>query len=220
MSIFFMSRLDGQLAPVAFGKFSEGWAVGRYGQIIHNQDGGPIWKPQQTATENELLGLEMKFAPVGWAVGKSAVLRTINGGASWKQHETHTGYDLNAVSFITKNKGWAVGSQGIVLRTTDSGFQWEAISSGVTTELYSILALSEQEVYAVGAEGTILHSVDGGMTFRQQPTGIDNDLYTIVLARSADTLWVVGQWGVVLRRKIDKVETSMELEKQGEKLWR
>jgi photosystem II stability/assembly factor-like uncharacterized protein len=199
---------DGTIVPfvmndVAFGKFSEGWAVGKHGQIIHNQDGSPIWKAQHTNTENELIGLEMKFAPVGWAVGENGtVLRTINGGASWKQHKTHTGYDLHAVSFITKQSGWIAGSQGIILRTTDGGFQWEVISSGVTTELYGILALSEQEIYAVGAEGTILHSVDGGMTWRQQPTGIDNEFYTIVRAKDDDTLWVVGQWGVVLRRNL------------------
>ena len=95
---------------VAFGDFSEGWAVGRDGQIIHNQDGGPIWTPQRTSTGKDLERVEMKFAPLGWAVGHSGIIqRTINGGGYWKHHETDTGYNLYGVSFITKRKGWAVG---------------------------------------------------------------------------------------------------------------
>ncbi|MEK9138440.1 MAG: YCF48-related protein, partial [Bacteroidota bacterium] len=198
------------MKDVAFGKFSEGWAVGSDGQIIHNQDGGPIWTPQRTSTGKDLTSVEMKFVPLGWAVGHSGIVqRTINGGEYWKYHETGTGYDLHAVSFITNRKGWAVGRYGMVLRTTDGGFTWEAESSGVTKDLYGILALSDGAVYAVGAEGTIIHSVDGGVTWKLQHTDIDNDLYAIVRAKDDDTLWVVGQWGVVLRRKMGPVEMSM-----------
>lgn len=188
---------------VAFGNFSEGWAVGNDGQILHNQDGGPIWTSQLTSTRRELIGLEMRHAPVGWAVGRGGViLRTINGGEYWKLHETNIGYDLHAVSFSPTNdrKGWAAGRYGIILRTTDGGFTWEVESSGVTKDLYGLLALSDKEIYAVGAEGTVIHSVDGGVTWQQQHTDIDNDLYAIALAKNGDTLWVVGQWGVVLRR--------------------
>lgn len=89
------------MKDVAFGALSEGWAVGRDGQIIHNQDGGLIWTPQRTSTGKDLTGVEIKFAPLGWAVGDSGVLqRTINGGGYWKHHETHTGYDLHAVSLF------------------------------------------------------------------------------------------------------------------------
>ena len=195
---------------VAFGAFSEGWAVGNHGHIIHNQDGGPTWTVQRTSTADDLIGLDMKFAPLGWAVGRSGIVqRTINGGEYWKYHETNTGQDLHAVSFATKRKGWVAGQQGIILRTTGGGFHWEAISSGVTKDLYDILALSEDEIYTVGVAGVILHSRDGGTTWQQQHTDIDNDLYTIVLANDGNTLWVVGQWGVVLRRQIGPVKMSM-----------
>jgi hypothetical protein len=39
------------------------------------------------------------------------------------------------------------------------------------------------------------------VTWTQQHTDIDNDLYAITLTKDGDTLWVVGQWGVVLRKK-------------------
>lgn len=148
------------------------------------------------------MGLEMKHAPVGWAVGRGGViLRTINGGEYWKRHETNIGYDLYAVSFINDRKGWAAGRYGIILRTTDGGFTWQVLeSSGVTKDLYGLLALSDNEIYAVGAEGTIIYSVDGGITWKQQHTDIDNNLHAIILSKDGDTLWVVGQWGVVLRR--------------------
>ena len=52
----------------------------------------------------------------------------------------------------------------------------------------------------------ILHSADGGETWNQQHTDIDNDLYTIVYAHDSDTLWVVGQWGVVLRQRVTNAQ--------------
>ena len=195
---------------VGFGKFSEGWAVGQEGQILHNRDGGPIWEPQRTTTGRDLLDVETKFVPLAWAVGSGGtVQRTINGGEYWKLHETNTGYDLNGVSFFTKRKGWAAGRYGIVLRTTDGGFNWEPKASGVTSDLYDITAVSKQDVYAVGANGMILYSADGGETWNQQHTDIDNDLYTIVYAHDSDTLWVVGQWGVVLRQRVTNAKMSM-----------
>ena len=51
------------LNDVDFGKFSEGWAVGRLGYIIHNKDGGPTWTPQRTTANDTLMDVDMKFAP-------------------------------------------------------------------------------------------------------------------------------------------------------------
>jgi photosystem II stability/assembly factor-like uncharacterized protein len=186
---------------VAFAKFSEGWAVGENGDIIHNLDGGPTWALQRTSTGRNLTSVDMKFAPLGWAVGTNGVIqRTVNGGEYWKFHETHAGSDLYGVSFITKRKGWAIGRAGIILSTSDGGFTWESKLSGMSETLYSILALSEQKIYAVGASGTIIRSTDGGETWEQEHTGVDNDLYTITRIKDGETLWVVGQGGVVLRR--------------------
>ena len=72
--------------------------------------------------------------------------------------------------------------------------------SRLPESLYDILAFSEQELYAVGASGTIIHSTDGGETWEQEHTGINNDLYAITRVKDGNTLWVVGQGGVVLRR--------------------
>ena len=186
---------------VAFGNFSEGWAVGENGEIIHNLDGGPTWKLQRTSTGKTLTSVDMKFAPLGWAVGSNGVIqRTVNGGEYWKFHETHAGYDLYAVSFITKRKGWAVGRAGIVLSTSDGGFTWASKLSSVHETLYYVLALSEQELYAVGTSGTIIHSTDGGETWKREHTGVNNDLYAITRVKEGETLWVVGQGGIVLRR--------------------
>ena len=199
------------LNDVAFGKFSEGWAVGRYGDIIHNKDGGPVWKLQRTTVNDSLTSVDMKFAPLGWAVGEGGVTqRTINGGDYWRLHPTGIWSALNDVSFISKRKGWAAGESGIVIKTIDGGFTWKPVSTGVTATLYAIVALSEKEIYAVGEQGLILHSADGGETWQQEHTDIDNDLYVITRAKEGKTLWVVGQWGVVLRRKLESpAEVSM-----------
>ena len=125
------------------------------------------------------------------------LLMTHNQGKHW---EIITGSDLKAVSFITKRKGWAAGRGGIILSTTDGGFTWTSQASSIHQTLYDILALSEQEIYAVGAAGTIIHSTDGGETWEQEHTGINDNLYAVTRVKGSDTLWAVGQLGVVLRR--------------------
>ena len=189
------------LNDVAFGKFSEGWAVGKNGTILHNSDGGPIWKQQRTSTGKTLNSIDMKFEPLGWAVGTNGVIqRTVNGGEYWKFHETHSGYHLHAVAFINQRKGWAAGHAGTILSTTDGGFTWRSHPSGISKTLYDLLPLSEEELYAVGAAGTIIHSADAGETWQQEHTGVENDLYAITRVKDSNTLWVVGQNGVLLRR--------------------
>jgi len=201
------AALPGRFAlnDVAFGDFSEGWAVGKNGTILHNTDGGTIWKRQRTSTGKTLNSIDMKFAPLGWTVGTNGVLqRTVNGGEYWKFHETHSGYHLHAVAFINQRKGWAAGHAGIILSTTDGGFTWRSQDTGVSKTLFDVFPLSEDELYAVGASGTIIYSTDAGETWQQEHTGVENALYAITGVKDSDTLWVVGQSGVLLRRNAPK----------------
>ena len=55
-------------------------------------------------------------------------------------------------------------------------------------------------------KGTIGHSTDGGETWEQEHTDIDNNLYVITRSKDGKALWVVGQWGVVLRRNLETKE--------------
>ena len=85
----------------------------------------------------------------------------------------------------------------------DGGFTWQPQLSVNAKTLNSILALSEDVIYAVGDEGTIIRSTDGGETWEQEHTDIDNNLYVITRAKEGNSLWVVGQWGVILKRKLE-----------------
>ena len=79
---------------VAFGNFSEGWAVGENGDIIHNLDGGPIWKFQRTSTGKNLTSVDMKFAPSvgqsGLTVSFSELSMAVNIGSSMKRTQATT----------------------------------------------------------------------------------------------------------------------------------
>ena len=118
-------------------------------------------------------------------------------------HESNTIYNLNSVDFVTKRIGWIVGEAGLVLKTEDGGFTWQPKMTGTAQTLNSIIAISEEKLFAVGGSGTIVRSEDGGKTWQQEHTDIDNDLYVISKAKNGNTLWVVGQWGVILRRNLD-----------------
>ena len=138
------------------------------------------------------------------AVGQAGTIqRTVNGGEYWKMHESNTIYNLNSVDFVTKRIGWIVGEAGLVLKTEDGGFTWQPNMTGTAQTLNSIIAISAEELFAVGNSGTIVRSEDGGKTWQQEHTDIDNDLYVISKAKNGNTLWVVGQWGVILRRNLD-----------------
>lgn len=88
----------------------------------------------------------------------------------------------------------------MLLSTADGGFTWASKPSGVNQTLYDILVISEEELYAVGGSGTVLHSTDGGDTWEREHSGVDNALYAITCVKGGETLWAVGQLGVVLRR--------------------
>lgn len=80
----------------------------------------------------------------------------------------------------------------------NTGETWQIIRDGLKT--FATFGRYTSLTRAVGAAGTIIHSTDGGETWEQEHTGVNNDLYTITRVKDGETLWVVGQGGVVLRR--------------------
>lgn len=65
---------------------SEGWAVGRYGTIIHTTDAGETWESQDNPATLTLFDVDFSDAEHGLACGNEIILRTTDGGETW--HET------------------------------------------------------------------------------------------------------------------------------------
>ena len=85
------SESDYKLNNIHF-ESSEGWAVGDYGAILHNVDGGPVWTEQPIDSTPDLLNVYFINTRLGWIVGRwGTILRTTNSGKLWLVCASNTG---------------------------------------------------------------------------------------------------------------------------------
>jgi len=191
---------DYKLNSVHF-ESSEGWAVGDYGAILHNVDGGPIWTEQPIdSTSEDLLKVYFINTQSGWIVGCwGTILRTTDGGKRWLLCTSNTGYDLEAVYFVDSQKGWVVGKYGIILHSENGGGSWETQTSGVSNNLYGVCFKNVKEGWIVGGNGVILATKDGGVNWTQEGSGVEDDLVDICYVND-NGLWAIGR-NVIIRRR-------------------
>jgi len=64
---------------------NEGWAVGRFGTIIHTTDGGNTWTFQPNPATNTLFDVDFSDNLHGIACGQGIILYTTDGGQNWIQ---------------------------------------------------------------------------------------------------------------------------------------
>ncbi len=63
----------------------EGWAVGRFGTILHTSDGGDTWTFQPNPATNTLFDVDFSDGLHGLACGDGIMLHTTDGGQNWYQ---------------------------------------------------------------------------------------------------------------------------------------
>lgn len=61
----------------------EGWAVGRFGSIIHTTDGGDTWTSQTNPATTTLFDVDFSDNNHGIVCGQDIILYTTNGGQTW-----------------------------------------------------------------------------------------------------------------------------------------
>jgi hypothetical protein len=160
---FQVSPTVNRLNSVIFVDYSNGWAVGDSGTIIHTTDGGSIWTAQTSGTMENLRAVDFVDSDHGWAVGGSrTVCHTTDGGVTWQTQDSTEGSELWSVSFADADHGWAVGGfrdndhHGFVRATTDGGTTWTTQSSPSSGYLRAVNFVDLTQGWAVGDSGTIL----------------------------------------------------------------
>jgi photosystem II stability/assembly factor-like uncharacterized protein len=174
------------------------WAVGGHGTILHTDDGGSTWQPQNSGTTVGFLSITFATPQLGWVAGEhGTILHTDDGGLTWKPQTSGTSQLIRSVAFATPQSGWAVGDNGTFLHTDDGGRIWKPQDSGTTADFFSITFVTPQLGWAAGYVSTgaynpiglILHTVDGGRTWKRQ----NNIPYpTYIAFANPQSGWVIG----------------------------
>lgn len=100
------------------------WLCGDGGKVACSYDGGQIWNPRKTPTNNTLSDIIFPDREHGWCVGTGGViLATDDGGHTWKVQASPTRDDLEFVSFADRWKG-CISSGKKVWFTEDGGATW------------------------------------------------------------------------------------------------
>jgi photosystem II stability/assembly factor-like uncharacterized protein len=202
--------LNNDLLSVSFPTDQHGWACGRWGTVLHTENGGLTWSRQRTPTNYTLTSICFVDPKNGWAVGEGGtIIRTEDGGVSWVLQESPVNSILMGVYFANRRAGWVVGERTTILHTGDGGQTWGGQFSDGDFILTSVSFCDSQTGWAVGEYGFIYHTADGGRLWTKQAGDFayTEDLSDIiggnflfdVLAVDRMTAWAVGIDGYVIR---------------------
>jgi photosystem II stability/assembly factor-like uncharacterized protein len=187
-----------------------GWICGRWGTVLHTQNGGEVWNRQSSGIDMTLGGICFVDHEFGWAVGdEGTIIHTKDGGGSWEQQNSPASGFLMDVCFVDRLTGWIVTERTTILHTKDGGQTWTVQFSDNDFILKAVSFSDTQNGWAVGEYGYIYHTQDGGNTWRQQAGSFDlsdetgeiigeNFLFDVT-AINQTTAWVVGVDGYLAR---------------------
>lgn len=176
-----------------------GWSVGRSGIILHTEDAGTTWWPQESGVDIALNDVFMVDDYAGCvAANGGEILYTTDGGDTWQQASTPTGVDLNKVYMTDASTGYSCGDGGVMLKTTDGGASWSSLSSGTGDDLSSVVFVSSTDGWAVGEGGKIIRSENGGASWSDVSSPTSADLMDITFVGETHG-WISTATGNVLK---------------------
>ncbi len=201
---------------VNFASPLEGWAFGKFGLILHTQNGGRIWKYQESGTKADLFAGSFINEKRGWVVGMDGIiLATEDGGVTWRRLNSEINTILHEVIFLDENLGFVAGEYSTLLKTENGGKNWEKIEVNweklvpfltekiglMDFHFYDVAFVDRDHGWICGEYGIILFTEDGGKTWRvQNADPAHPQLYKIFFPNSNEG-WSIGQEGFLLQTK-------------------
>jgi photosystem II stability/assembly factor-like uncharacterized protein len=157
------------LFSVTFPTEQKGWACGRWGTVMHTDDGGQSWTQQDSSTDYTLSSICFVDAQNGWAVGEGGtIIHTGDGGQTWVNQKCPVDLLLTGTCFVSAEKGWAVTEWTTILYTEDGGENWEVQFKDGDFILKNVSFCDPLNGWAVGEYGYTYHTADGGQTWEHQ----------------------------------------------------
>jgi len=198
------------LFSASFPTEQQGWACGRWGTVLHTEDGGQSWVRQDSGIDYTLTSIAFPDPQNGWAVGDGGtIIHTADGGQSWEKQKCPVDYYLMGVFFVNDQKGWAVTEWTTILHTSDGGKNWQVQFTAEDYILKSVSFCDPLNGWAVGEYGYTYHTSDGGRAWEHQAGSFalseevfelvgENTLFN-VSAVDPMTAWAVGIDGHVTK---------------------
>ncbi|MCK4576678.1 hypothetical protein KAU34_09745, partial [candidate division WOR-3 bacterium] len=148
-----------------------GWAVGRYGEIIYTSD-GTNWMSQTSGTTSDLGGVHFIDSLRGFAAGDQVILETYDAGTTWQLNAVDA--HLDDIYFIDALHGWTCGWLAKMFYTSDGGVSWDSIGDITGYDLSSIYFSDSLHGWTIGSkgftDGCIFVTQDGGNSWSSQET--------------------------------------------------
>lgn len=203
----------GPFNAVDFPNQHTAFIVGMLGEILKTSDAGENWQIQNNSsvvlTNSNLESVDFIDEFSGFVVGGKDILKTSDGGKNWKISAQST-FDLHAVSFIDSLHGICVGGDWLhdfacISTTSDGGRTWnERLSSITDRYINKVRFINADTGYAVGGNtdtfgGFILKSTNAGNSWYAINTGIDNYWISDLSLPDEKTIYLVGQFGQILK---------------------
>ena len=183
------------------------WSVGDSGNILASTDGGDDWAKQDSDTDIDLTGVQVREVDDGlsvWAVGSDGtVLAFTQSSQRWEVQGPVTDSDLKDIHVAPDGQhAWAAGTGGTILATINGGKDWTVRHEGMAHFLNAVVVADDRRHgWAVGRKGAILATGDGGETWVKQDSGSDFTLEAVDVAGSGggDVYgWAVGSGNTIL----------------------
>lgn len=198
---------------VVFTDKQTGYMVGNLGNILKTENAGENWTFQNefpsNLTNSNLASVDFINQDIGFAVGSTEILKTVDGGTHWELI-AHCAFDLRSVSFADPLHGISVGGDWLhefsgIVTTTNGGTNWhESSSTSIDRYISKIKFINTDTGYVVGGNtntfgGFVLKTTDAGITWSAINTGIDTYWISDLSLPDENTIFVVGQSGQILK---------------------
>ncbi len=133
------------------------YAVGQDGVILHTEDSGKSWVPEDSGTTDNLVQVRF-FGDTYWIVGglagKGNLLRK-DKSAKWKRVQISSSEALFDI-YISGQHGWLVGASGTIFHTINGGQTWQREKSPTDNDLITIFFLNPNQGWIGGNKRTVL----------------------------------------------------------------
>ena len=182
-------------------------AAGERGHIMISDDDGAHWRQVLTPTSVTLTAVGFGSADEGWAVGHmGVVLHTQDGGLTWAKQFDGLAANQALLSAAQADLA-AQGSNN----TTTTNLQAAQLfmRGGPIVPFLAVLAQPGGKAMLAGAFGMAFTTADGGRSWNSVFDNIPNPngLHIYELLPDQDSLFLIGEQGLVLREQNAKFTT-------------